>query len=67
MSFNVYYKIKDNLLTYVGLEKVNNAKIVSFDSYEDAIIFEDILLRWKYNYERVNDKKIKKLSKEVNG
>lgn len=67
MSFNVYYKIKDNLLTYVGLEKVNNAKIVSFDSYEDAIIFEDILLRWKYTYERVNDKKIKNYIKEVNG
>lgn len=67
MSFNVYYKIKDNLLTYVGLEKMNNAKIVSFDSYEDAIIFEDKLLRLMYSNEKIANKNIKNYIKEVNG
>lgn len=64
MTFNVYYKIKDNKLVYVGLAKANGVKTIKFDSYESCILFEDKLLRLMNN-ESVTHKKIKKLYKEV--
>ena len=65
MTFNVYYKIKDNQLVYVGLAKIANAKTIKFDSYESCILFEDKLLRIMHNNERITYKRVKELS-EVN-
>ena len=64
MTFNVYYKIKNNKLVYVGLAKVDDVKTISFQSYESCVLFEDKLLRLMHN-ESVTHKKIKKLYKEV--
>ena len=63
MTFEVYYKIKDNRLNYVGLAGLDGAKMIGFDSYEESIIFEDRLLRMMYTNEKVNNKMIQKLSK----
>ena len=63
MSFNVYYKIKDNQLNYVGLAEVDGAKKITVESYESCIILEDKLLRLMHNNEKVNNKMIKELSK----
>lgn len=65
MTFNVYYKIKDKKLIYVGLAKVDDVRTISFQSYESCIIFEDKLLRLMHNNESVTHKKIKKLCREV--
>lgn len=65
MTFNVYYKIKNNKLVYVGLAKANGVKTIKFDSYESCILFEDKLLRIMNNNERITYKRVKELS-EVN-
>ena len=66
MSFNIYYKIRNNKLLYVGLAKVKAAKTIKFDSYESCILFEDKLLRIMHNNEKITDKRVKELSEEVN-
>lgn len=65
MSFNVYYKIEKNHLVYVGLNNVEGARKVSFDSYESAIIFEDKLIRIRASNTYITEKKIKEIVKEV--
>ena len=63
MTFDIYYKINESKLDYVGLANVDGAKKVSFKTFESAIIFEDKLLRCMHNGEHVTNKKIKELSK----
>lgn len=64
--FNVYYVIKKNQLVYVGLNNVEGAKKVQFESYESSIIFEDKLIRMKASNTYITEKKIKEIVKEVN-
>lgn len=65
MTFNIYYKIEKNQLVYVGLNNVEGAKKVQFESYESSIIFEDKLIRLMHSNTRVTEKIIKGLVKEV--
>lgn len=63
--FNVYYVIKKNQLVYVGLNNVEGARKVKFESYESSIIFEDKLIRMKASNTYITEKKIKEIVKEV--